>query len=601
MAKKAQLFSPLEKSPTAYPIAAFDIEGEGGPGKFISGAVLTENEFADFTSPLKLLSYLRTRRFSGYRIFAHNLAYDYGILEPYINRKDYPTLIDGRPFKVKLSDPNKHPRYLADSLLFAAGLPLSKLGKAINLPKLETPPSLTGNYDSTKEWYCEPHNKLWCIDCYLKRDTEIVFKYIDLFQNTINELGGEVRFTLASTAMDLFRRAYLDDEFLTPFEKRNEFARNAYYGGRVEPFRLGRWDNVNVFDINSLYPYVMYTRQYPHPNHLKGPTSNTTLKTILKYEGVSDVTIHIPKTFAPILPYRHNGKLFFPYGTLRGHWTHIEIREAIKRGAVVKTVHYSLYSTQTVNPFKKYVHNLYHLRQQLKLAGDPRELVIKIMLNSLYGKFGQRNDTGLQKILPFSWWLENGKPVGTEFRVIGDYVSVLQTIHVPGQPSYINTLWASYITAYARLALYGYIEQAGEETIYCDTDSIFIQGNIFTGFELGQMKMENKSVDLEIIGPKAYLLYENNNIVKAKCKGVPQDHKVDFLMKGYASFSRPTGLLEAGRLKPKSDGTPYYPSEWREVHKQRQNTSPKRRTITTDLTGSGSFLTVPFAVEELPQ
>lgn len=593
-------FKPITKSPAVFNLGAFDIEGVGGPNGFVLGGVKTSDTYETFTHPSPMIDYMRQRKFKSYRFFAHNLTYDYGILEPYLTKLDYPLLINGRVFKVRIANGKGAPRFLADSLFFSGGISLKNLGSVMKYPKLDTPENLILydpriNYHHRNSIATDP-----VVHQYLERDNEIVLNYMQFFQSTINELGGEVKFTLASTAMDLFRRRFLDTEYLTPFHSRNEFARNAYYGGRVEPFRLGTWEGVNGYDINSLYPYVMYTYEYPHPDYLKGPLDTTDPSLIDKYEGISYVKIFVPDNIIPPLPYRHNGKLYFPTGLLSGYYTHADIRHALEQGCILRDIQRTLYSTQTCTPFKSYVSELYKLRQELKAINDPRQHVIKIMLNSLYGKFGQRTNAGLQELHPITWWLDGNQHISVSWREIGDQIFVVVPKLTSFQPQYVNVLWAAYITSYARNTLYGYMAMCEDELIYSDTDSVYIRGELTTGKELGQMKLEKSNIDLEVYGPKAYRIFKDGELIDVKCKGVPSDNRDEFLTTGQTTFSRPTGLLEAGKLLPREDGTPYYPSEWRDVTKRTHFVSPKRLIVPLPGFHSQKYLTFPHSVDFLP-
>lgn len=594
-----QEFKPITTLPKSYELGAFDIEGVGGPQGFITGSILVHGNYTEFTHPQDMLEFIRRKEFNGVRFAAHNLTYDFGILEPWLNREDYPLMLNGRPFKVSIARGQKHPRFLVDSLLFAGGLSLAKVGQAINLPKLDTPPSLLPESKEVPQWTCEKHGIQWCVDCYLKRDVEIVYNYMNVFQTTINNLGGELKFTLASTAMDLFRRHFLDDTYKTPFEIRNQYCRNAYYGGRVEPYKIGLWKDINVYDINSLYPFVMHHFPYPNPNTLHGPLDIVNESYIYDKEGISEVTIDVPETYIPTLPYRHNDKLYFPVGTLRGYWTHIELRHAIKNGAKIKEVHSMLYADETCNPFISWVDTLYHERLRLKAAGDPRELVIKIMLNALYGKFGQRQEAGLQEIRSMEWWFANGQPDGVDFREIDDVVSVLVSKPSFGQPSYINTLWASYITSYARLTLLKYMLECDLNLYYCDTDSIFTTTKLDTSKELGAMKLEYENIELEIYGPKAYRMLKNGELIRAKAKGVPISNSDEYLTQGSTTFWRPIGLLEAHHRKHGKEGQIYYPSLWVEVTKAQHLNEPKRSLIPDSSVLPLRYQTRPHSLETL--
>jgi hypothetical protein len=343
----------------------------------------------------------------------------------------------------------------------------------------------------------------------------------------------------------------------------------------------------------------MHKFSYPNPNTLHGPLSVVDEKYIHENEGVSEITIDVPNCYIPPLPYRHAGKLFFPVGTLKGYWTHVEIRKALQLGCKLLEIHSTVYSEDTCTPFVDWVSDLYALRLKLKQSGDPRELIIKTILNALYGKFGQRCEAGLQEIKSFDWWTEHGKPQGVEFRIIDELVSVLVGKVTDQQPDYINTLWASYITSYARLTLLDYMLNAGENLIYCDTDSLFTTGILETTTALGGMKQEYANIELELFGPKAYRLLDNETPIKEKLKGIPPANRNEYLDFGDTTFLRPVGLLEAGRLNADEDGNPYYPSQWREVTKREHFNHPKRFMLPVPLTGYPNFETLPHSVDYL--
>jgi hypothetical protein len=167
------------------------------------------------------------------------------------------------------------------------------------------------------------------------------------------------------------------------------------------------------------------------------------------------------------------------------------------------------------------------------------------------------------------------------------------------QAPYVNTLWSSYVTSYARLELLNYMLLADKDLIYGDTDSIFVHGSLPISNELGAMKQEYSSVNVEIYGPKAYFIHSEDFILAEKCKGVPSEQRLKFLIEGEATFKRPTGLLEASHLKPLSDGTLFYPAMWREVTKHQHTQEPKRMILQTDFDYPKQSLTLPFLASQL--
>lgn len=590
---------PLDKPPSTYPIGAADIEGVGGPNGFLVGAIQTEKSYEVYTTPRDMINAFKKRSLVKYRFFFHNLSYDYGVLQPWFEENDYATLINGRVYKVSLHRQKANTRFLADSLLFSGGLALKTLGQAIGLNKFDTPDNVL-NFNPN----CRPAERTKLendptVLAYLERDVNVAHEYMTLFQNTINELGGQMKFTLASTAMDLYRRQFMTEEYQTPFQARNDYARHAYYGGRVEPFVLGLSKNVNVYDINSLYPYVMQKYELPHPNYLIGPIDNPPKSLIFTYEGVSRVRIHIPPLHCPPLPHHIKGKLYFPTGTWDGYYTHADLRKAVDMGAKILYVYSTLYSTRTVKPFDDYVHTLYKRRQELKAAGDPRQHVYKIMLNSLYGKFGQRQDAGLREIKDILRWFDLGQPDYGDFIEIGDSAFWVIEKHIPQQAPYVNTLWAAYITSHARLELYEYMLQAGHDLIYCDTDSVFVHGELPVSNQLGAMKLEHLKVNVEVYGPKAYFLTFDDTVTSLKCKGVPTANRLQFLLEGQTTFEHPTGVLEAGIHNRVHKDDIYYPSQWRKITKRQHLDQPKRRLLVPDFDYLHQSPTAAFEVSQL--
>jgi len=533
-----------------------------------------------------------SKKFRGVTWYAHNLSYDTGVLFKYLPANFKLLFLNGKVLQGRLYPQKKQTHYWADSWRMFAAISLKSLGDNIGLPKYQTPSHLLPPEITEQKEYQETHEKDIDIELYLQRDVEIVNKGMELLQNEVNRLGGNMKLTLPSTAMDLFRRAYLHEEFKTPFPFYNEVARQAYFGGRVEPFQLGEMSNVNVYDINSLYPYVMHEGIYPDPNYLKYTSTNCSLHYIMKYEGVSNVTIYIPKTHIPILPYRFNNRLYFPTGEFKGTYTHLELREVLKRGAKIKHIHYSLYSLRTTNPFKSYVSDLYKLRLQYKANNDPRQLIIKLLLNSFYGKFGERLDAGLTELGSTSLFESKKDLTGYEPIVFDNTVYLRHEVPKREQPDYTNTLWASYVTAYARLTLFSYMEQLETTMIYCDTDSVFTTKTLETGKELGMMKLEHENVDVNIIGAKMYQIYHPNEKTSTKVRGVPNLYQAQFLSSHEATFLKSLGFFEAARRG-------LNPSEWVEITKHHCSQTPKRFYQDSPLDQKKHLFSRPLTIDEV--
>jgi hypothetical protein len=200
--------------------------------------------------------------------------------------------------------------------------------------------------------------------------------------------------------------------------------------------------------------------------------------------------------------------------------------------------------------FDQFVESLYPLRLKHN-KGSPLNIIIKLLLNSLYGRFGMKTDMLKSKII------ENTQ--------IKDYVSIydVSTISTFNNKSLINYKEtptqkkvqallnencidvkqykelnkhlnsfnessaphvASAITAFARIFMDKFKRDLSLDVYYSDTDSIFcknpLPSNIISDTELGKFKLENTIKEGIFILPKVYMLKTVNNETIIKCKGL---------------------------------------------------------------------------------
>lgn len=584
--------TPLDSELNVRRIATLDVEGDATAGGFVTSCLLYEGVPYVCHSPTELIGLLTSKRFRNVHVYCHNLNYDMGCLLPHIPRNFNAMFTGQNLFKGWIGDDHKHRVRLNDSAGMAAYLSVAALGEAMGLPKLEVPEGLYNDNmvaDCKREF--TPQEKR-VIDNYCIRDTEIVYKYMHTLQDQLTELGSEVKDTLASTGLALFRRSFLDAEYMTPYTYRNEFARLGYYGGRVEPFVVGEVRDVRYYDFTSLYPSVMLAHDYPNPNTLEGPVWGYGIREIIDYEGLSEVEIEVPYMPYPPLPYRLGDKLYFPYGTFRGVYTHIELRYAIELGCKIKKVYQTLISRNTVRPFDRFVSTLFALRQDLKKRGDCRQLVIKIILNSLYGKFAQREDGPLFRVVTDEEYIRLGTPVGSEVLIYDNAEYWKVPVDSRGQAEYVIVPWAAYVSGYARIALHKAIMQSTGQVIYVDTDSIVTTGELPTGTGLGQLKLEETCSTFEAYAPKVYRYTNDKGEDVYKAKGVPKMCQKEYIERGIVSYQTPTGWLEASKHNMR-------PAVWQTVSKRLLLTNPKRRYSNPRPKPGQSSGSVPFQASAL--
>lgn len=584
--------SPILERPDTFEVIALDSEGSGAAGDFVI-AVCYDNEGAHvFKDREKIKPFLFSRRNLGKKIVAANLEYDYAVcFQPFTGNYEI-TLANRKWIKAVYSDVNKH-AWTAIDIQRIAPMSVDGMGKVIGIEKYPTPPALVRDRDyHPKSWKCRNHNRTFCIECYCIRDAEITYKFTMLFQQGLNELGGEMKLTAASSAMDLFRRSFLDDDIPITLPDRNELGRQAYYGGRVEVFKIGTSYDVNVYDVNSLYPSVMQNIEVGRPDTYRRKDRPKDYHYWLDGFGQFFGTIYVPETNIGLLPFRSNDRLYFPTGDIKGSWMLSEVRAALKQGARIKECNAILYATQTIQPFKRYIQTLYDIKLKYSLAGRPDVIVPKLMMNSLYGKFAQRTESDFKTLIvpPKRYELETYADCDPVYLLNRELF--LREIETHIQPSFIHVQWSAEITSQARLKLYDLLQSEEGRVIYCDTDSVHTTGTMQTSNALGAVKLEHDFLRSTYFAPKEYGGQERTGEFIHRAKGIPPAFREKYLTEGAVEFKQPVHTLTAIRTNGRI-------AEWRPVHKQRRSSAMNRNHLELTDFNEGRRVTYPFDVDEV--
>ena len=338
--------------------------------------------------------------------------------------------------------------------------------------------------------------------------------------------------------------------------------RDAFFGGRTGAVALyhqvTQGEKIFYIDVTSLYPWVNKTSKYPlgHPEILYEPEDQN----LDHYFGIALVTILPPRQlFHPVLPVRHGGKLTFPLcmacvkkkqpkpmfersatchhtdqqRQLQGTWCTPEIAEAVKRGYQLLRIHevWHFRHTQT-GLFADYVNTWLKIKQES--AGWPsdcttdeekqaylrqykerenielenvakntgRKQVAKLMLNSFWGKFGERtNKSKVEQLLRAADLLRLVTDAATDIQSLRicneDVLEVrYKQTEANDMPSTkTNIFVAAFTTCWARLKLYSHLHKLQKQVLYYDTDSVIYSWKegeewIPTGNFLGDMTDE---------------------------------------------------------------------------------------------------------------
>ena len=488
------------------PIYGFDVETTGKNNKFYMCSIYSEipGRSRFFYDKNEFIEHIKKHNFRDSVIAASNLGFDFfSVFFEEEAVRSFDTLFRGSnllyaktyikhgTFNRKRIPGSKRLIFL-DTMNYA-GLSVEKLGKLIKINKMEKPSFLGKKpvgYD--QKAYLEKYNM---------RDSEISSRGLKFFFDSFKELGASQRNTIAATSMSLFRNKYLKKDYFRhdPHELDNEFL--SYYGGRTEAFYRGKIEDLNYYDVNSLYPYVMQKFEFPDPNSMR-KTRKHDLELIHAYHGISRVIVNSPLANMnyPLLPLRHDNKLLFPLGRFSGWYTHVELRKALELGYTIEKMLSTYYFKEVDQPFKEYVDDMYNLRKELRNKGNPMEYVVKILMNSLYGKFGQKF-RDRDNWIPVPETYEELIKLDIYER-IGKYIRIKKDFSEPA--SFCIPIWASYCTAYARMHLHNLMMRS--QPFYVDTDSIMTPKKMITGDDIGDLKLEMRIHSGIIVKPKMYAI-----------------------------------------------------------------------------------------------
>ena len=379
-----------------------------------------------------------------------------------------------------------------------------------------------------------------------------------------------------------------DKEIVEPLNPRDSF-----YGGRTNATKLlykfkenecGRY-----VDFCSLYPTIQYYQKYPisHPTKIHNPE-----KYCKSWYGLIKCKVVPPrKLYHPVLPQRIKvdsyEKLVFTLcktctetrnqnkckhtdnqRSFIGTWTTDEVSKAIEKGYKILRIYevwHFAKSTDTL--FKGYIRRFMkiklesssynfktkeeednfkaRIKDSLDIEVEKFEFnaglrsISKLCLNSLWGKFGQRNNMSQTKYITevseFYEILLDDKLDNTNFQFINNDM-VQMTYNFKDQfvdnSNNTNIYIACFTTSHARLMLYDKLDYLNEKVLYFDTDSIIYADdgtkNIETGDMLGDMtdELSGKVItNFVSTGPKSYSFKYGDNDEKSAIKGFTLNHE----------------------------------------------------------------------------
>ena len=378
---------------------------------------------------------------------------------------------------------------------------------------------------------------------YCEQDVRTLHQVLVKFSNEIFE-----RFkinisrypSLPSLAFAIYRSNFLSNKSKIPIITGLIYndIKNAYLGGLVDVYKpFAR--NVEAYDVNSLYPSSMFNYPMPvgNPTYFEGNPVKY-VKDPFGYFYVSvdaPVSFKIPILQAKIKSKKGEQKTICPVGTWEGWYFSEEIKNAMKYGYKFKIHKGYLFSKE--NLFTSYVDNIYKIKVSSE-KGSPWYIISKLLLNSLYGRFGMSPFLEEHKILTDNEvmsLMEKDIDIHELIEFDNDLSLVSYSKDLSfDEPDSINVSLpvAAAVTSWSRIQMTLYLTKYEEDLCYIDTDGIKVICKLdknYIGPELGKMKHEGSFSEAVFLAPKVYGeidsgflagTIEGSEAVTVKIKGV---------------------------------------------------------------------------------
>lgn len=380
---------------------------------------------------------------------------------------------------------------------------------------------------------------------YIYRDIKIV---ADALKQQFTQ--GLTQMTSGSDSLKGYKDVITKKEFERHFPvinlDTNEKIRKSYKGGFTwlnDKFKEKEVGKGIIFDVNSLYPSVMYNSLLPYGNpiHFNGDYKHDDKYPLYILE--IETEFYLNDNMIPIIQLKNNpsfvGNEYLKNsgGEKPRFWVTSVDFDMIKN-------HYSLMGLNVIQGYKfkakkglfnSFIDKWNYVKTHS--TGGKKQMA-KLMLNSLYGKFATNPDvTGKVPVL--------GDDGQNQF-IVGE-----EKLRDP-----VYTAMGSFITAYARKKTIETAQLCYDRIIYCDTDSIHLTGTetpkaideFIDDNKLGYWAHETTFDRAYYIRQKRYMFEENGKLT-VKCAGMPDNIKKEVTWNTFRKGNQFDGKLQPKQVK----------------------------------------------------
>lgn len=452
-------------------------------------------------------------------LYFHNLKFDGGFISDFLLKHEWNFVME-KPKKLEFSalvsnagqwysmslNYGKHTTKIYDSLK-KLPMSISAIAKSFNLT--EEKGEIDYNLYRPEGWEITEEELK-----YLKNDCIILAKALQIqFSKNLSKM------TVGADALNSFKEIIDKKRFNALFpildENVDKECRSSYRGGWCYCHRPGDYETTICFDVNSLYPYALtMPMPFGNPVYFQGPYIPDKAHPLYIISFKAD--FKLKENYLPTLQLKHSRfHLSTSYVTEHYGMATDEIISLTSVDFEIFQKHYEIFDIEFIggykfrkieNLFKPYIDYWMHVKENS--TGGLRTLA-KLMLNSLYGKFGKNPDTTRKEI-----YLEDEK------------IHLKKGEDETSDPIYIPV--ACFTTAYARRHTITHAQANYDRFIYSDTDSLHLIGDdVPENIEvhptkLGKWKVEYISQKSRFIKAKRYATCPGGKL-KITCAGLPKN------------------------------------------------------------------------------
>ena len=504
----------------------------GNPNNFIYGNCI--DDFIKFCQNKRenYILYFHNLKFDGEYIFSYLLNNGYECIKDKKDRKDktFTTLISdtGQFYSIEIFFETKNPKHINKVTIYDSlkilNFSVEQIAKDFNLPirKLEL------DYKTNREiGHILTEHEIE----YIKNDVEIMARALKImFDEDLTKM------TIGSDALGNYKK--MNKNFnkyfpLIPYQIDKDI-RKSYKGGFTylnDCYKEKETGAGFVLDVNSLYPSVMMYEKLPfgdplffngkYEKDLLYPLYIQTFSCIFKVKENKIPTIQIKNNLS-FIPNEYIKSSDGDIVTLT--LTSVDLELFFEHYDVWEITYHSGWKFKAIKGlFTQYID--YWSKQKIdakKNKNDALYRISKLMLNSLYGKFGLNPD------------------VRSKYPYLNEDGVVKYAMYEQEQRDAIYIPVASFITSYARKKTITTSQKIKEYTlnkygkdlyVYSDTDSIhLLEVNEkelediidIDDYRLGAWKLESKFKKGKYIRQKCYIELGYNDVLNVTVAGLPK-------------------------------------------------------------------------------